>query len=266
MNQKIETKRLTVSNVRSLIDLKNLCPIDLTLVLYYARRFKTESSFSFDIDLGKEDLSNARRYLDLMVNSLISLLYDRMLTKKEHERYYLEEMSSNIRRTVSSLNSIETTMLEFDRRKNGNNWIGISTLLNYQRKMETIVLILLDSLKKATVEYHNYEGKIEKNARTFMYILFKLTSINFNIFSAGGTTETNIYKKGAIQQVSSLPWDTSLTPEGQTIIKNRYMKEIEGTVTKKDEQKELKEEIEKIDRIGESLDINDLFGGKNGLN
>ena len=83
----------------SWVDLEEKCPIEISRIVNYAKSFDAKINLNFsDLDKAKEDVLDARGDFDLMITTLVQLLYDREILKKPQDHILLSYLKEDLGR------------------------------------------------------------------------------------------------------------------------------------------------------------------------
>lgn len=209
-------------------EIEGVCPLDISRVKRYYTSFMSNIPSKITLsklDQSKESLFDARSNLDSMIVSLVQLLYDKDILKGEADKILYAWLTDNLGRFMRRLDEQEEHLIvKFDE-PNRESRVGISRLSSYSKLLKTATESLIyETLLKSTREYNSIEegGKIEKEPRTFLYILFQVFQVTLSVL--GGLTREKtggINKRGVVQTIPT-SWQSLMTRSGEKIIKKGY--------------------------------------------
>jgi len=229
----------------SWVDLERDCPIVIDRIIEHSKSFNNYLYINFDdLNSSKERLLSARGEFDLMITTLIQLLYDDEVLKKDTDRVLFAWLKDDLGRFIKRLDDKENHLIiDFDEPEREKSRVGVSRLSAYAKVLKTASdSIIYESLLKATKEYYNFKPteELKREPRTFLYILFHVLQITLSILG-GLTRETGgVLKKRGIVNTYPSTWQRLMTNQGQEIIKQGYEEE---TKTKLDWGDIIEEEL-----------------------
>ena len=212
----------------SWFDLQQHCPIDLRTVRRYYEDFNSKNSAMFRhhkyIDLVKEQLISARGDLDLLIASIMQVIYDRNLLTKPQDLYLYEMLKKNMSLLLFYVNQQEWKLITVhDDPMYMKSLIGSARLSAYSKIMQNIAEAIYNSLMKATEEYYNFKetDKLKREPRTFLYILYQILQVTFA--TLGGYSEENAKaNKQPIPFGYSMPYSYAASDNAKENIKEAF--------------------------------------------
>ena len=243
----------------SWIGLRERSPIDISRLVSHAQGFNSLVGIKISINNlnnAKRSLMEARVKLDLMITSLQQLLYDRTILKSRIDEILYGWLIDNLGRYLKNLDEKEEELLiKYDEVNSPIKRVGVARLSAYAKALKLASESLIyESLSKSISEYEKIgkdgikikydfeeEGKksereivIEKEPRTFLYILFQVLQVTLSLL--GGVTREGKLLGSKKGHVGSYPttWQSLMTLKGQKNIAEKY-KEETGEKIKVDE-------------------------------
>lgn len=225
--------------------LKENSPIDLERVGRLYKEFQNYTDIRLesaeDLEEAKENLSYAKLYLNWMIKSLVVSFYDERIIKTKEDQVILASIQDDLGRLLNDIDQKENDMILMkESRSKYVDKVTPTRLIRFTNELKSVAdTLIYESLYKALTEYIKFDEKeeeklaekqnrqpIQKNPRTFLYIFFKIFSINSQI--SGGLTRTdkgkgsqqNQQKNPALQYPTA--WKAMMTNDGQEKIKQNY--------------------------------------------
>ena len=171
----------------SWVDLEESCPIKISRIVKYATAFDSKINLNFsDLDKAKEDVLDARGDFDLMITTLVQLLYDREILKKPQDHILLSYLKEDLGRFLRRLDEREDYLLvEGDHREESKNRVSVSRISSYAKSLRLASnSIIYETLLKSTEEYLAFKetDELKREKRTFLYILFQILQVLYQLF------------------------------------------------------------------------------------
>ncbi len=235
-------------------ELEYICPINIGRIRYYSRDFdsKIPKKITFEnLDKCKEDVLNARKDLNNMLNILMQNLYDDKILKTSNDKILFSWLVDNLGRYLKRLDDEEFGLIIKYDEPGKNSEVGISRISAYAKLLETTSdTMIYECLLKATEEYRSIKETktIKKEPRTFLYIFFQIWSVTMAIF--GGLTREKSYGKKGVVNSMPLSWQNLISPVGEKTIKEGYM---ESTGTTKEDMENIDDTLSSFDEILDEL-------------
>ena len=208
-------------------DLEGRCPLKISRLIKYSKDFESAIPSKIDTNFNKmkESLFSARSYLDSMITSVIQMLYDRDILKKEEDKVLYAWLIDNLARFMKRLDENEEHLLiKFDETKEEESRVGVSRLSAYHKMLRTTAnSLIFESFVKATDEYLNFKESesIKREPRTFLYILFQILQVTMAVLGSVVRERTIGPKKAVIQTIPT-SWQSLMGTQGQGIIGEGY--------------------------------------------
>jgi len=245
---------LKMVEINDWVDLKELCPVNLSRVHKYYQEFHSSlpSKISLEkLNKDKQNLFTARVNLDSVFISLMQLLYNREILEKKEDKVLYALLVDNVQRYLAKLDEKEFDLLiKHDSPNKEDNNVGISRVSAYHKILEgSVDSLIYESLVKSTLEYSELE-KEQKEKRKFLYIFFQIFNVTM-LLMGGITREGN--KNSKTGMIKSVPttWQGMMSDKGGEYIKKSYK---EDTGIDVDEFDEMTEEY--FEEPGETNDGN----------
>lgn len=221
----------------SWVDLERDCPIEISRIVNYARSFDSKINFSFDdLDKAKESLLDARGDFDLMVTSLIQLLYDREILKKQQDHILFNWLKEDLGRFLGKLDEKEDYLLiEADHREEAQSRVSISRISSYAKTLKLASnSIIYETLLKSTKEYHAFKetDELKREKRTFLYILFQVLQVTLSVISSFTRDKSNTIRKREMFNSLNPSWGSMMNKSGQKTIEESYTDDAGENATK----------------------------------
>lgn len=226
MNQKY--KGIDIQSLNSWIEMEEISPIDLTRVKSYARDFESQISLGINLknlEFVKNRLFEARNSLDLLITTLIQVLYDPQALTQPEDRVLFAWLKDDLGRFLQTLDETENSLVVAMDSPNRNlSRVGISRLSAYSKELKNAYQSLYEALIKSLKEYHTFPETetIKRDKRSFIYILFHVMQITMSLLgSITRKPNTPLGKRGT---VSAYPqtWNGLMSKEGQKEISAGY--------------------------------------------
>lgn len=214
--------------MNSWVDLEGSCPIEIDRIVRYSKSFNSKLPTDFsELDEAKALLLDARSDFDLMVTTLIQLLHDSEILQGPEDLHLFTKLCENLGRYLKKVDEQETILIiEEDHTDSRRNRVSVSRLASYTKLLKLSAnSIIYESLLKSTKEYHNIKKTdgIEKNKRTFLYILFEVMQVTLSVL--GSYTRESTSAIGKVFNNYNSGHKRMLSPKGQEIIRED-MKEV----------------------------------------
>lgn len=224
--------------MESWVDLARDCPIDIGRIHNYSKSFNSKINISLDdLDKAKENLLDARADFDLMVTSLIQLLYNREILIKPQDHIIFMWLREDLGRFLGKLDDKEDFLLiEADHRDVSKNRLSVSRISSYAKTLKLASSsIIYECLLKATDEYKNFKetDKLKRDKRTFLYILFQILQVTLSVIASHAReySKSGLKKNELLNQINP-NWSSMLSDRGQETIRESYKEQIGGSEEK----------------------------------
>ncbi len=97
-----------IENMDNLVDLERYCPLNISKVIFYYRRFKVGAKFpSINSPHVRRKIAETRIEFNNMISSLFSLFSDKEEYKDFVDKLYIEKFENKLRILTTSLNDFE---------------------------------------------------------------------------------------------------------------------------------------------------------------
>lgn len=214
----------------SWVDLEKDCPIPIDRIVGYSKDFESDISINFeDMSKAKESLFQARCDLDMMITSLIQLLYDRELLKDKEDIILFGWLKDDLGRFMKKLDEKESEMLldqEFvDPSKDR---ITVSRLSAYSKILKiSSYSLIYETILKSTKEYNSFEEteNLKREPRTFLYILFHLLQVTLSVLGGLTREKTGVMSKRGVINNFPMDWRGLMTDKGKHTINESFKQE-----------------------------------------
>ncbi len=218
-----------IAEINSWTELLEVAPVNLSRVQKYAANFEAHIGSPIlitTLEFNKSALLNARNDLDLMITTLLQVLYSDDILTTPVDRVLFAWLKDDLGRFLQGLDEAENqNIIVFDNPNADQSRVGVSRLSSYSKTMNNAYRAFFEALLKSTKEYYSFVEDSEKSRepRTFLYILFQVFRLTMSVLGSV-TRNPSGSKKGTVNSMPST-WQGLISTEGQSEMRKDFEKE-----------------------------------------
>lgn len=220
--KKYDSDKVDIDNVKTWSEIIRVSPIELGRVYYYGKNFESilgTKVNKFTSQNTRRRLLDARNNLDLMMTTLIQVLYDSEVMKTPEDRVLFAWLKDDLGRYLQSLDDSEESA--------NRRIVEYTGIPAHTKKLINGYRAIFEALIKSVKEYYLFEETedIKRDKRTFLYILFQVIQITMSML--GSITREAGKALGRRGLVNNYPqtWQQLMSTDGSNRIREGYKKE-----------------------------------------
>lgn len=219
-----------INEIDSWVEIVEIAPINFNRVYHYAGDFLSFVSVPIavqTVNIAKRSLFEARNSLDLMITTLVQLLYDHEILKRPEDAVLYAWLKDDLGRFLQDMDTKEKeNLVIFDNINATISKVGIARISGYAKNMNNCYQAIFESILKSIKEYYTFEETdvLKRSPRVFLYIFFNVLQVTISVL--GSMTRNSQAQHGKKGYVANFPttmsWQKTLTDEGLKSIRDDY--------------------------------------------